>query len=401
MEFLSLMKTLLSSPAKMALSDVENSHYQKSLIHIANLSLNLMAVKVTNHPKDFLGWCIELLDICNHGINRDLLNDEQFKPLQKLILVLELGVSTSQLKMLRIAPWQMFVSFIEQQTELHSLEERFALLGYVHKLEHTALADMIELDRLVLSGKHTSKHSHTVYNFDSEWFASTKGAKIFHILLADQPSTFDHALSYIPLSGDVTPAEYEQFVIAYKKIFTSYTKHKVGGEKAPLAPASRLLAMRRPDQFIAITNTKIDILCQGFGIVKFNQYDFDNYWQDLIGTMRTFVWWHQSMPESEYELKIWKNRAILVDLFLFADESLALGSNYLRLRDKASYKHDNTYKPKKRTLTKLTAEVLVDIALSVDDLPEYVKDKRDTIIGEVKKGKSPDHVIGLMRAIFG
>jgi len=48
-----------------------------------------MAVKVTNHPEDFLGWCIELLGICKQGINRDLLEDEQFKPLEKLITVLE------------------------------------------------------------------------------------------------------------------------------------------------------------------------------------------------------------------------------------------------------------------------------------------------------------------------
>lgn len=395
------MKKLLSSPAKMALSDVENSHYQKSLTYIAELSLNLMAVKVTNHPEDFLGWCIELLGICKQGINRELLEDEQFKPLEKLITVLELGASTSQLKMARIAPWPIYVAFIEQQANLHALEERLALLDYVRGLEQSTLTEMTELDRLAFAGKHTSKHNYTIYNFDIEWFASTKGAKLFHTLMDEQPNSFDHALSFIPLNGDVTPSQYQEFVNAYKAIFNAYTKVKPGGEKAPLAPASRLLAMRRPDQFIAVTNAKIDIFCQGLGIVKFNSFDFESYWQDLIGTLRTFAWWHQSEPEEARERKLWQSRAVLVDLFLYADEEFAFNSNYLKLRDKKLNSSKANYKPSRTARVKLTTEQIVDVALAENEIPDYIKNKRDSIISEVKKGKKVEHVISLMRAIFG
>lgn len=395
------MKKLLSSPAKMALSDVENSHYQKSLTYIAELSLNLMAVKVTNHPEDFLGWCIELLAICKQGINRDLLEDEQFKPLDKLITVLELGASTSQLKMARIAPWPIYVAFIEQQANLHALEERLALLDYVSDIEQSTLAEMTEFDRLAFAGKHTNKHNHTIYNFDIEWFASTKGAKIFHTLIEEQPSSFDHALSFIPLNGDVTPSQYQQFVDAYKAIFSTYAKVKSNGEKAPLAPATRLLALRRPDQFIAVTNAKIEILCQGLSIVKFNNFDFESYWQDLIGTLRTFAWWHQSEPEEARERKLWQYRAILVDLFLYADEDFAFNSNYLRLRDKKLNSSKGSYKSSRTARVKLTTEEIVDLALAENEIPDYIKSKRDSIISEVKKGKKVEHVISLMRAIFG
>jgi len=395
------MRKLLSSPAKMALSDAENSLYQKSLTYIADLSLNLMAVKVDNHPKDFLGWCVELLAICKQGVNRDLLESEQFKPLEKLQTVLELGASASQLKMARIAPWSIFIGFVEQQEQVHALEERLRLLDYVNKLTDVSLQEMTELDRLVFAGKHTNKHIHSVYDFDVEWFASTKGAKVFHTLLTEQPGDFDHALNFIPLTGDVTPTQYQQFVHAYKNIFISYTKDKEKGEKAPLAPATRLLAMKRPDQFIALTNAKIDVFCQGLGIVKFNGFDFDGYWQDLIGTLRTFAWWHESEPSDDKELKIWQSRAILVDLFLFADEDAAFSSNYLRLREKALNITEGIYKPSSRARIKLTVEEQVDLALTAEDMPEYVLGKRESIIKEVKNGKTVDHVIGLMRAIFG
>lgn len=395
------MKKLLSFPSKIKLSEVENSHYQKSLLYIAELDLNLMAVKVLNYPEDFLGWCVELLEICNSGINRNLLDDTQYKPLEKLIEVLQIAISTNQLKMARIAPWPIYVSFIEQQAKLHALEERLSLLDYVRGLGETPLAKMEELDRQAFSGKHTNKHIHTHYNFDIEWFASTKGAKTFHTLISDRPSDFDHALSFIPLTGDVTPAEYQQFVTAYKAIFSGYTKLKSNGEKALVAPATRLLAMRRPDQFIAITSAKIDVLCQGLGIVKFNNYDFDGYWNDLIGSIRTSAWWHEGEPSDERERKLWQARAILVDLFLFADSDFAFNSNYLKLRDKKQNNGVTSYKSTRSARVKLTAEQLVDQALLADGVPDNIKNKRDTIVSEVKKGKNVEHVIKLLGSIFG
>lgn len=395
------MRKLLSSPVKMALSEAESAIYQNALKNITEITLNLMAVKVENRPEDFLGWCTELIDVCRNRINMDLLEPEQYPTLKKLEQVLVLGASVSQFKMARIAPWPIFVGFIQQQAKLHGLEERLALLDYIDVIKGKPLAEMVELERLAFIGKHTNGHCPTLYNFDVEWFASTKGAKVFQTLIAEQPEKFDQALSFIPETGDVTPAQYQQFVEAYKAIFANYTIEKPSGEKAPLAPATRLLAMKRPDQFIALTNAKIDVLCQGLSIAKFNSFDFENYWQDMIGTMRTFAWWHQTEPEDEAELKIWQARAILVDLFMFADEDFAFGSNYLRLKDQKLNKSESTYVSTRRVRTKLTPEQLVDQALENEELPEYLQEQRETLIKQVKKGKSPEQAITLLRAIFG
>ncbi|ALO34371.1 hypothetical protein CMT41_06230 [Colwellia sp. MT41] len=395
------MRKFLSSPVKMALSDAENASYQNALKHVTELSLNLTAVKVENRPEDFLGWCTELIDVCRNRINMNLLEEQQLPILKKLEQVLVLGASVSQFKMARIAPWPIFTAFIEQQASLHALEERLALLDYIQLIKVKSLTEMTELERLAFAGKHTNQHCHTQFNFDVEWFASTKGAKVFHTLLAQQPESFDLALSHIPESGDVTPKQYQKFVSAYKKIFTRYTVEKKSGEKAPLAPATRLLAMKRPDQFIALTNAKIDVLCQGLSIAKFNAFDFDSYWRDMIGTLRTFAWWHQIEPEDEREAKLWQVRAVLVDLFMFADEDFAFGSNYLRIRDKKLNSVKSTYKSTRRSRVKLTHEEVVEQALAQEGIPDYVQTNRDTILKQVKAGKDVEHVIGLMRAIFG
>ncbi|WP_441002904.1 hypothetical protein [Pseudocolwellia agarivorans] len=425
------MKKLLSLPVNMSLSEAENQIYQNFLKYVPPLSLNLMAVKVENRPNDFLGWCGELIRLCREDLNMDLMEDEQFVPLKKLQGVLETGFTTSQFKMARIAPWPIFLGFIEEQNTLHALDERLRLLNYVETLREQPLAELPIEDRLAFAGKHTSDHDYGVYNFDVEWFASTKGAKVFHILLEQSPEKFDAALAHIPLTGDVTYDDYLKFVADYKAIFAEYTPEKSQNNTPPLAAATRLLAMRRPDQFIALNNNKIDIICQGLSIAKFKNTDFSSYWHDAIGTLRTFAWWNQAEPElvqvqvsdtveasdiaeateeesvevvvqnENREHTLWKNRAVLIDLFLFADVDLAENSNYIRARDKALNKAPTKSKAAPKRRGKETAEMLVDKALAAEDLPEYIQGKRDTLINQVKAGKSVEQAIGLIRAIFG
>ncbi|WP_246283038.1 hypothetical protein [Marinifaba aquimaris] len=380
----------------MNLSETESQIYQNILKPASELSLNLMAIKVTERPEQFLPWCQEFMRLCSEELNLDLLEAEQFPALKKLQTNLELAINYNQIKTLRIAPWPIFASFIQQQAELHALTERMALLDYVAQLKEKSLTELISEDLFVIAGKHTAKHEPSLYPFDLEWFGSTKSAKTFLSLLSDHDAEFDQALSHIPLTGDVSAQDYKNFVIAYHAIFA----HHAAGEKVTLAPATRLLAMRRPDQFIALTNSKIETLCAGFDVAKFKNTDFDAYWSDLIESMRSMAWWRSNEPEDAEELKLWKNRAILVDCCLYADKQLAANSNYIRLRDKpkrASSAGSGTTARR----SKASAQELVDRALASDDMPDAVKAQRDSIIRQVEGGKRVEDVISLLRTIFG
>ena len=389
------MRKLLTSPVKMSLGQTEHQIYENILKYVADLALNLMAVKVENHPEDFLSWCKELHHLCKYKLNMDLLEPAQLKPLKKLQDTLETAVSVCQLKMMRIAPWPIFKDFIEKQATLHALEERLTLLNYVKAIADKPFAEMIEEDLLTFCGKHSAKHDISVYNFDVEWFANTKGAKVFHQLLISNPEKFDDALAHIPLEGEVTHLHYQAFVCAYKNIFAELAE----GEKPSMIAATRILAMRRPDQFIALTNNKIDALCQGIGITKFNNQDFDSYWNELIMTLQSCTWHKQAAPESEEERRLWDVRAILVDLFFFADDQMAENSNYIRMRDKPQKIKVGVARSVKRSQE--SAESIVDKALASPDMPEYLLEMRTSIINSVKDGKPVDKAISLMRSIFG
>tara|TARA_B110000046_G_scaffold32509_1_gene34849 strand:+ start:275 stop:1438 length:1164 start_codon:yes stop_codon:yes gene_type:complete len=387
------MKKLLISPSKMALGEQESQIYQNILKQASELSLNLMAVKVESHPEDFLGWCYELLSASKDRINYDLLETPQLPVLKKLHDQLISAISFLQVKTLRVAPWPVVSMFVEQHKELIALEEQLRLTNYISSIRQQSLKEMIPEDLLTFSGKHTSALDPSTYNFDVEWFASTKSAKGFHQMLADLPGAFDDALSHIPLEGDVEQNDYQQFVVGYLSAFNATD------EKPTLAPATRLLAMRRPDVFTPISNSRLDALCGALGITKLNNRDFERYWQDIVQSIHAMSWFKMASGSNELETQLVAIKALLPCFFYYADKNTADNSNYIKLLSKPKRSTSTTGKTQRRG--KESAEILVDRALAADDIPEHIRTKRDSIISEVQKGRGVNETISLMRTIFG
>ncbi len=387
------MKKLLISPSQMALGEQEGHIYQNILKQASEISLNLMAVKIENHPEDFLGWCYELLNASRDRINHDLLETNQLPILKKLNDLLVSAISFLQLKTLRVAPWPVVSVFIEQHKDVLALDEQLRLANYIAGIREQSLKEMIPEDLLAFSGKHTSALDPSSYNFDVEWFSSTKSAKAFHQMLADLPALFDEALAHIPLEGEVTEADYQEFVVKYLKAFTD------SNEKPTLAPATRLLAMRRPDVFTPINNTRLDALCSALAITKLNNRDFERYWQDIVQAVHGMSWFKMASGDSELDQQLVSIKALIPCFFYHADKNTPENSNYIKLLSKP--KRTTTTGTRKVRRGKESAEILVDRALAADDMPEHIRAKRDSIISEVQKGRGVNETISLMRTIFG
>jgi len=389
------MKKLLTSPVKMNLSELENQHYQLALKCIAPISLNLLAVKVDEYPESFLEWCKQLHKICQKDINFDLLEDEQFKPLKKLETVLSNTISTLQLKMATLLPWPSFAAFVKENKVVHSFDERIALLNHVQKMGFEDVDNMIEEDRLVIAGKHTAKHEPSLYPFDVEWFVSTKSQKAFSQLFAEHSVKFINALSAIPHEGEITKQDYDNFVSQIGDIYQSHALE----EKLTLTPITRLLSMKRPDTFVAMNSQKMEIYSAAFNLPRMNNQSFDDYWVFVNDIISNLAWAKSVLPEDEQEQITWSFRAILLDMFFFADEEQKERSNYLKLKNKPKKEKASGTGRQKRS--KESAEQLVDRALEDPTLPPFLLNMRDSLINSVQSGKSVDEAIQLMRSIFG
>lgn len=379
----------------MSLSSAQSAIYQKILEQVAPLSLNLMAVKIESRPDDFLGWCYELLDVCVNRINRDLMDEPQFKPLKKLISLLTQAISVTQFSIAKVSPWELYQEFLNQQSQRQGLEERLRLLSFIAKLDLSSIGELSLEDRLTVVGKHTPSHDTALYNFDVQWFGQTKTAKGFHELLSVNPAAFDEALAFIPLHDEVTQSQFADFVSAFMLAIMST------GDKPSLVVATRLLAMKRPDQFVVISSTKLDELCSGLDIAKFKLNDFESYWTEVIGTVRSMPWYKSEPPEDEDQLVLWKNRTILMDLLFYVDENYAQQSNYLRMKNKSIRKTTSKSVGKSVRRSKESATEVVDRVLAMEGTPEFIKAQRESIIKQVESGKKVDEVISLLSKIFG
>ena len=89
------------------------------------------------------------------------------------------------------------------------------------------------------------------------------------------------AIDLIPLDGAIKHDLYQQY-------FDTFT----GGNESsnPIATATRLLAMKRPDQFVCVNNANNETLRQKFGIQN-KVFNANSYWS-LIEKIRKTPWFN-------------------------------------------------------------------------------------------------------------
>lgn len=115
------------------------------------------------------------------------------------------------------------------------------------------------------------------------------------------------AIDLIPLNGDIPHKLYQQY-------FDTFT----GGNESsnPIATATRLLAMKRPDQFVCVNNANRETLCKQFGIND-KGFDAGSYWL-LIEKIRKTPWFNAPDDGSD----LFKYRVALLDCLVYESEWL-------------------------------------------------------------------------------
>jgi hypothetical protein len=142
------------------------------------------------------------------------------------------------------------------------------------------------------------------------WFGSMAGQGDFKTLVNEPSGLLSSALSHIPSSGTVFQEQYYAFADDFNAAF------EVKAHKGGIATASRLLVMKRPDQFVGVNDANRRGLAAAFG-TAYTSLSIENYWQRIvIPTMET-EWWQHPRPRNAHEGSMWDNRAALLDSIYF------------------------------------------------------------------------------------
>lgn len=144
------------------------------------------------------------------------------------------------------------------------------------------------------------------------FFGSMKGAGNFKKLIGDNNLQLSEALDAIPLGGDVTRVEYDRFMDRFASAFEDMERGAEG-----LATATRLLAMKRPDQFVCLDRKNQRELCRAFGLSV--AVDRDTYWDGLVARIRKCVWWNSEPPSNPQERGVWQARAAFLDSLFYRE----------------------------------------------------------------------------------
>jgi HKD family nuclease len=196
--------------------------------------------------------------------------------------------------------WNGYATRVARDT---TLLERVEVIKASRRLfqEKKHLADFSLAERKGVAGFGPEK------DIRWHWFGAMSGAGYFKQAINTSPIAISKALDEIPLQGDVTKNQYDAFV----KKFTNAI------QRSGIATATRLLAMKRPDVFLCMTNSNSVRMAIEFGIPK--RVSLDNYWDRIVLRIRDAIWWSSSTPGLVREKEIWKARAAFLDSLFYED----------------------------------------------------------------------------------
>lgn len=202
--------------------------------------------------------------------------------------------------------WDSYVSKIQHS---EGIDERIELLDIAHEIfsSHKHFDDIDGEVKKCLCGYRSFMPEDMEQKITWLWFGSMKGAGIYKHSI-NHNSIISKAIDTIPLKGDVSKEQFDE----YCKAFT--------GWKNPLACATRLLSIKRPDLFICIDSKNKKNLCKAFRITQ-NSLSLSTYWEQIVLRVQDSIWFTENENNSSPMIqKMKKYQVALLDV-LYYDES--------------------------------------------------------------------------------
>jgi hypothetical protein len=199
--------------------------------------------------------------------------------------------------------WLQFLDSIRQDV-FHEFDERCNLLKSVR----TAFNDYGEFALMDTGLRQTIAGLPNTYDKNWGWFGSMKGAGYFRQAVNDNNCHLSSALDKVPSQGFVSRFQYQEYLEEFIKAFP---KGRHG-----IATASRLLALKRPDQFVCVDSKNLRELCKNFGIPQTGM-NYERYWDEVVERIIESPWWNAPRPNTGKDGDAWDGRAALLDAVFY------------------------------------------------------------------------------------
>lgn len=205
--------------------------------------------------------------------------------------------------------WNAFVQRVVDEklrdTGDHTIEGRLDVLEGAASILASAptFADLSTEDRRRVAGTAHGDFAMKHGEPNWAWFGNMSVSPNFRKAVKEDAQELSDALEQIPATGPVDESHYLAFLAKYKSA------------KNPRTVASRLLAMKRPDQFVCVSKGNVIGIVEHFNFTP--EVSVKNYWE-LIELVRQTPWWQADRPSDELGKRIWDGRAALLDAIYYS-----------------------------------------------------------------------------------
>jgi HKD family nuclease len=228
-------------------------------------------------------------------------------PLAALASLSEGALSSPLLAM----SWDEYVSAVRSSSQ-HPVDDSLGLLRVAQKWLASArsFGDLTAPQRKAIAGT-LGEYQKTDAELarDWGWFGSMRGAGDFANRVEENDRHLARALDGIPGKGAVSRAHYDRFAEEFVKAFANSSR--TGGVRT----ASRLLAMKRPDNFLCVSQPNLTLASGQLGFAK-STLDLANYWDKVVEPIRASEWWSADKPRGSTG-DLWEGRAAMLDAIFY------------------------------------------------------------------------------------
>lgn len=211
------------------------------------------------------------------------------------------------------ASWDDYYQLIINLPASYKIAPSLKLLNLADGLMNQLNSGLLEstlLERQLIGGVSDSK-TLKEFNLDTELLGGMSSFPSFKKVLKNDPEGVQKLLKIIPANGKIDGWHYMQFSDGYKDLLANN-----GIKQAPLYPATRLLSMKRPDQFVCITPDTDASFYQAFECNPLKKQELQRYWDDIILAIQKTEWFKQDLPMDVSQHAIYRSRVCLLERIL-------------------------------------------------------------------------------------
>jgi len=209
--------------------------------------------------------------------------------------------------------WRDFVKLARKDT-YHDFKKRMKLVREIQQMfaKTASFADLSVAEWKGIAGVLGGVEAEAagLDDFDWGWFGSMGGAGTFAERIGQKNPALAAALDSIPRRGAVTETQFSDYVEAFTDAFAGSSR------TARLGPATRLLAMKRPDFFVCVNGGNKPGLAVALEF-RPTMLTLDTYWDWVIEPIRQAPWYNAPRPLGR-DMELWDARVAMLDAIYYA-----------------------------------------------------------------------------------